>query len=236
LNADKDHNKFLDKQEFLDFFTTIITSTESLPWESGAREASKSATTEDDDDGDDEDEEDEADEIPDQFKDLPPDKQRQAILFESFKSMAIGTILVVLFSDPMVAVLGQIGKATGIPAFYVSFLLAPLASNASELACSYKLAVKKTRGSITQALQALEGAACMNNTFCLSIFLGLMYFQGLAWKFTAETLAILFVQFVIFLVVMLKGSTQSVFFGMIIFLLYPASLILVAGLTAAGLD
>ena len=41
------------------------------------------------------------------------------------------------------------------------------------------------------SLAALEGAACMNNTFCLAIFMALVYFKGLAWKFSAETLTIL---------------------------------------------
>lgn len=47
--------------------------------------------------------------------------------------MGIGTVLVLLFSDPMVDVLSEIGSVVHVPAFYVSFLLAPLASNACEL-------------------------------------------------------------------------------------------------------
>merc|ERR1719408_626072 len=119
----------------------------------------------------------------------------------SGQGMLVGTILVLFFSDPMVDVLAQIGKVTGVPPFYVSFVLAPLASNASELVSSMKLAARKTPGSITQSLQTLEGAACMNNTFCLGIFYVLIYYQGLAWKFTAETLVIFFVQVLVFLLV-----------------------------------
>merc|ERR1739847_145355 len=87
-----------------------------------------------------------------------------------------------------------IGVRTGVPAFYVSFLLAPLASNASELLASMYYAGKKTQTSITISFAALEGAACMNNTFCLAIFMGLVYFKGIAWQYTAETLSIVFVQ------------------------------------------
>eukprot|EP00964_Phaeocystis_antarctica_P043539 scaffold24994_cov42-Phaeocystis_antarctica.AAC.1 len=39
---------------------------------------------------------------------------------------------------------------------------------------------KKSKKTITVALSALEGAACMNNTFCLAIFMGLCYFKQLA--------------------------------------------------------
>ena len=57
--------------------------------------------------------------------------------------------------------LPQIGDRIGVPAFYISFVLAPLASNASELIASYNYALKKTKKTITISLSALEGAACM---------------------------------------------------------------------------
>jgi len=46
--------------------------------------------------------------------------------------MAFGTALVVSFPDPMVESLGAIRKRLGISSFYVSFVLAPFASYASE--------------------------------------------------------------------------------------------------------
>ena len=73
----------------------------------------------------------------------------------------------------------EVGKRTGISSFYVAFVIAPLAFNASELIASYSYALKKTPASIFISLQALQGAACMNNTFCLSIFMALIYFQVL---------------------------------------------------------
>lgn len=73
----------------------------------------------------------------------------------------------VLISDPMVDVLSELGVRTGIPAFYIAFVLAPLASNASELIAAYNYAKKKTPTSISISLATLEGAAVMNNTFVL---------------------------------------------------------------------
>jgi Ca2+/Na+ antiporter len=217
--ADVDHNRHLDRDEFLKFFVDIVTSRDKLPWES-EREG---GAAEDDD------------EIPDEFKDLPLDQQQRAIRLAAAKQMGIGTLLVLMFSDPMVDVLSQIGKVTGINAFYVSFLLAPLASNAAELSSSYKLACQKTKGSISDSLQCLVGAANMNNTYCLGIFLALIYVQGLAWKFTAETLSIFLVELIVGIVA-LRGNTQSVFVGFLVFLLYPLSLAFVALLEASGLD
>ena len=59
------------------------------------------------------------------------------------------------------------GKRIGIAPFYVSFVLSPLISNASELIASYNYSIKKTPASITISLSTLLGAAIMNNTFVL---------------------------------------------------------------------
>merc|ERR1719331_1795488 len=104
----------------------------------------------------------------------------------------------------MVDVMANVGKRVGVPPFYVSFILAPLASNASELIASLNYAAKKTKKTITVSLSALEGAACMNNTFCLAIFMALIYFKKLAWKFTAETISILVVEVCIGIVASFK--------------------------------
>lgn len=188
------------------------------------------------DDHEAEEEEEEVEEVPEEFKDLPVEEQRRRILAKSLYKMSLGTLLVLIVSDPMVEVLGEIGKQTGIPAFYISFVLAPLASNSSEFVAAYNYAQKKTSKTITISLNTLEGAACMNNTFCLGIFLALVYFQGLAWKFTAETIAILFVQFVVAVIVLSK-SIQRVFDGLLILTLMPGSLALVYFLeNHVGLD
>jgi Ca2+/Na+ antiporter len=115
----------------------------------------------------------------------------------SFKPLLLDRSYPLLIFGNLLAptdVLGEVGVRTGIPPFYVSFVIAPVASNASELIASYSYALKKTPKSISIALQALQGAACMNNTFCLSIFMALIYFLGLAWEYTAETVAIVLCQ------------------------------------------
>ena len=86
---------------------------------------------------------------------IPP-----AIKLRSLYIMGFGTLLVLVFSDPAVGVLNEIGKRTGIPSFYISFVLAPLASNASELVATYNYSSKKTLSSMTIGLATLEGAAC----------------------------------------------------------------------------
>jgi Ca2+/Na+ antiporter len=148
--------------------------------------------------------------------------------------MTVGTVLVLLFSDPMVAVFSELGVRTGIPAFYISFVLAPVASNASELLASYNYALKKTKRTITISFSALEGAACMNNTFCLAIFLALVFFRGLTWEFSAETIAILVVEALMYLQSMKK--THYTRDAWIVLSYFPASIVLVWALEKTGLN
>jgi len=74
----------------------------------------------------------------------------------------------------------------------------------------------------------------MNNTFCLAIFMALVAFNRLAWHFTAETLAILVVEVTVAGFArarVLRGWTS-----LVVLALFPASIALVAGLEAIGLD
>ncbi|CAI5701077.1 unnamed protein product [Peronospora effusa] len=185
--------------------------------------------------GDDDDEEEE--EVPEDLAHLSIAEQQKKIKIRSAYMMFLGTALVLVFSDPMVDVLSEIGARTGIPAFYVSFVVAPLASNASELIAAFNYAQKKTSKTISISVSALLGAACMNNTFCLGIFAALMSFKsgGLVWEFSAETFAILLVELCIGCIAMKK--TQRLIDGVIVLCLYPLSIFLVFVLeNVLGLD
>ena len=176
----------------------------------------------------------EEEEMPEELVDLEPEAQQRAIMHKAFIMLLIGTSLVIVFSDPMVDVMQEIAFKLHLSPFYVSFILAPLASNASEVIASQYYAAKKTRKTITVSLTALEGAACMNNTFCLSIFMALIFFRGLAWQYTAETIAIVAVEF--FIMFMAQKSVLKTLDAAIIMAVFPLSIMLVATLEAFGLD
>ena len=127
----------------------------------------------------------------------------------------------------MVGILSEIGTRTGIPAFYVSFIVAPLASNASELIASYNYAQKKTSKTISISIAALLGAACMNNTFCLGIFMALMAFktEGLVWEYSAETITIVLIEFIMGYVALKR--TQTLGNALLVFSLFPLSILLI---------
>ncbi len=105
--------------------------------------------------------------------------------------MIVGTVVVFIFSDPMVDVISTLGTLWGIPVFYISFVLTPFCSNASELVASLAFASKKKVANTSMTYSQLYGAVIMNNTMGLGIFYALVAFRGLAWTFSAETLAIL---------------------------------------------
>ena len=76
----------------------------------------------------------------------------------------------------------------------------------------------------------------MNNTFCVAIFFALIYVQGLAWRFTAETIVIIAVQIVVGCIAYTK-EVQTLFMALVILGLYPGSLVLVSVLeNVIGLD
>jgi Ca2+/Na+ antiporter len=151
-------------------------------------------------------EEEEEEEVPHDLRSDDPKKQIQNVLRRSFAMMLTGTFLVLVFSDPMVDVLGEVGRRIGVSSFYISFILAPLASNASELFAAYQYATKKTRKTITISFSTLLGAAILNNTVgacgaafhLLSCWTRLVFAVRLSYiLFTISTLFFSFVQFVL---------------------------------------
>ena len=236
---DKDGSGSIDYNEFISACYVLISKSNETKIEStnnfqpreSARRATKIIT---DNILIDEEEEEEDEEVPEDLTTLSPEDQQKAIIRRAFLMLFFGTAIVLVFSDPMVEVLSEIASRSNIPPFYVSFILAPVAANASEVIASQFYASKKTRKTMTVALTALEGAASMNNTFCLSIFMGLIYFRGLAWQFSAETIAIVLVQFIMYLFA--SRSKMSTSTGLLVLSVFPLSVILVAVLEYFGLD
>lgn len=52
--------------------------------------------------------------------------------------------------------MGSVGDRTGVSSFYISFVLAPLASNASELIAAFNYSLKKTSRTIVISFAALQ--------------------------------------------------------------------------------
>ena len=222
---DPDHSGEIDENEFLDMVLGYIREKiKDKPAKFQMHpEVEKKAEDED-----------EEDEMPEELKHLSPEQQQTALKWRAAMLCGFGMLLILVFSDPMVDAMASVGLRLGVPGFYIAFVLAPLASNASELVASLLYAQKKSQKTITVSLSALEGAACMNNTFCLAIFMALIYFQGLVWKFSAETLAILLVEILVAGVAL--QPTQRLYHALFVFALYPFSICFIALVEEYGLD
>jgi len=176
-----------------------------------------------------EDDAEEDDDVEDEDNSL---SSRWELQTKAFGYLGLGTLLVTVFSDPMVEVIGNIAQTLDISPFYVSFIVTPIASNASEAFSALIFAMKKSNKSISLTYAALYGAATMNNTLCLSIFMALLYFRGLAWDYTAEVSTIMIVT----VIVGINGmrTTIHMWQAVLVFLLYPSSLLLVSFLERLG--
>jgi len=126
----------------------------------------------------------------------------------------------------MVDVISRFGTYTNIPSFYISFIITPFCSNASEVVASIMFAAKRSVASSSMTFSQLYGAATMNNTLVLGVFYALIYIKGLAWEFSAETMTILLVTFI----VCGFGSfmrTYRLYWAIPNFFLYPLALVFV---------
>eukprot|EP00658_Telonema_sp_P-2_P044636 TRINITY_DN3252_c0_g1_i9.p1 TRINITY_DN3252_c0_g1~~TRINITY_DN3252_c0_g1_i9.p1 ORF type:complete len:543 (+),score=181.11 TRINITY_DN3252_c0_g1_i9:127-1755(+) len=242
----EDHNDLLNKMDtnhdgqvtFEEFKTQIINFLKDRDEETIKHEMTRLATGScvDDIEGKDsygaasgdaeEEDEEEEPEIPPSWNSLPAEEKERRIKRRAYWLMAGGLALIMIFSDPMVDVLSEVGSRIHVGTFYVSFVLAPLASNSSEVFAAYVYGSKKTRTGTTTACETLVGAAIMNNTFVLFVFLILIIAKDLKWEFTAETLSILLIE--IIMIYYTQKKNQRMFDAVVILSLYPLALGFVA--------
>jgi len=139
--------------------------------------------------------------------------------------LLFGTVIAAIFSDPMIETVGAVGESLGIRPFYVSFVVTPFASNAAELVAALLFAKGKTNVSIGLSLSSLYGAAAMNNTFCVGIFLALLCVRGLPWTYTAEVISILVAEITVAIICMRESLSQL--HALMIGSVYPFSILFV---------
>ncbi len=147
------------------------------------------------------------------------------ILLYSVFFMLAGTATVTIFSDPMVDAMSNFSSVVKLPPFYVSFIVSPLASNASELISALIFASKKKRTNMSLTASSLYGAATMNATLCLGIFYCLIALKGLAWRFSGQVIAILACVWIVGIIGSKK--TWPVAMSFVILAVYPLCLAIV---------
>lgn len=63
--------------------------------------------------------------------------------FKAVILLTLGTVLAVVFADPLVDAVDQFSSATSIPPFFISFIALPLTTNASEAVSAVIFASRK---------------------------------------------------------------------------------------------
>ncbi|KAL1299598.1 hypothetical protein HN51_044142 [Arachis hypogaea] len=145
---------------------------------------------------------------------------------KSLLFLLLGTVIAAAFADPLVDAVDNFSDATSIPAFFISFIALPLATNSSEAVSAIIFASRDKRQTASLTFSEIYGAVTMNNVLCLSVFLALVYVRGLTWDFSSEVLVIL----VVCIVMGVLGSFRTCFplwTAIIAILLYPFTLALV---------
>ncbi|EDO35059.1 predicted protein [Nematostella vectensis] len=159
------------------------------------------------------------------------EESKAMLTFKSVGLLVLGVGLVTIFADPMCDVLSSLTDTRNhsyipISSFYVSFVVTPLCSNASELLSSLIFASKKKKENVSMTFSQLYGAGTMNNTLCLGIFAALVYFRELRWYFSAEVTVIVLIQWAVGLVGL--RHTYKIWMAGLIGTLYIFSIALIA--------
>ncbi|KAI9403123.1 hypothetical protein POPTR_001G375300v4 [Populus trichocarpa] len=113
----------------------------------------------------------------------------------------------------------------GIPSFFVSFVLVPLATNARAATSAITTACRKKSITTSLTFSEIYGGVFMNNVLGCSVLLFLVYARGLTWEFSAEVLVVLITCAIMSLVVSFH-SDFPLWTSFMAFLLYPFSLLL----------
>ncbi|XP_024543095.1 sodium/calcium exchanger NCL2 [Selaginella moellendorffii] len=156
----------------------------------------------------------------------PPPSTLGGILVTATACLLGGMALACIFAAPLVDTIDDFSRASHIPAFFVSFVVTPIATSSSEVISSITFASKKQKRGISVTYSQLYGSVVLNNTLCLGLFLAIVAARGLVWDFSAEVL-------IMALATMAMGcvgglfTTIPLFMAFGAFLLYPLSLGLV---------
>lgn len=155
------------------------------------------------------------------------------IALGSFSRLIGGVAMVTFFSDPMCDALTALTDKKNpsyipIGAFYVSFVVTPLCSNASELVSSILLAMQKEKDKINMTFSQIYGACIMNNTLCLGVFCALIFFRDLEWYFSAEVTVIVLFEAILGAIALYYKKIYPLYLSLVVITFYPISLVMVA--------
>ncbi|XP_048130102.1 sodium/calcium exchanger NCL-like isoform X3 [Rhodamnia argentea] len=148
------------------------------------------------------------------------------IWVKSISLLLLGVIIVSVLAEPLISSVQSFSTSAGIPSFFVSFILVPLATNARGATAAIKACRHKKARTTSLTFSEIYGDVFMSNMLGFCVLLSLVYARNLTWEFSAEVLVVLIVCGVVGLIASFR-STFPVWTSILAYFLYPLSLLLV---------
>ncbi|CAH1444562.1 unnamed protein product [Lactuca virosa] len=162
-------------------------------------------------------------------KDRYQREEAKAKANEKFKAIAlliIGIFMLTVLAEPLVESVRKFSESIKIEAFYVSFILVPLATNARTAIAAIRAASQKRHLTTSLTFSEIYHKVFMNNILGFCVLVSVIYFRGLTWHFSAEILVVIIVCVIIGLLASFR-SKFPMWTLFIAFPLYPLSLVVV---------
>ncbi|XP_074342228.1 sodium/calcium exchanger NCL2-like [Apium graveolens] len=137
----------------------------------------------------------------------------------------LGFMMLTYLASPLSRSTRQFSNAVGIPSFFISFVIIPVAMQARKAIAAIFPAAQKNKRTASLTFSELYGNVVMNNIMGMTTLLAIVYVKDLRWDYSAEVLIMLVVCAVIGLVAFLS-SKYPLWTCLLAFSLYPFSLVL----------
>nr|KAJ0188149.1 hypothetical protein LSAT_V11C900495890 [Lactuca sativa] len=153
-------------------------------------------------------------------------KAKENEKFKAIVLLIIGIFMLTVLAEPLVESVRKFSESIKIEAFYVSFILVPLATNARTAIAAIRAASQKRHVTTSLTFSEIYHKVFMNNIFGFSVLVSVIYFRGLTWHFSAEILVVIIVCVIMGLLASFR-SKFPMWTLFIAFPLYPLSLVVV---------
>ncbi|MCD7452673.1 hypothetical protein HAX54_017733 [Datura stramonium] len=147
---------------------------------------------------------------------------------KSVSQVILGIAILTLCADPIMDNIIQLARAIGVPSFFLSFVIVPLAVNArTAITAITLLSSVNQQSSTTSSLTFSEiyVGVILNNIMGMSTLLSVLYFKDLRWEYSAEVFVSVMVCAVTGFFAFIR-TTYPLWTCTIAFLFYPIALVL----------
>ncbi|KAF3656636.1 putative paraspeckle component 1-like [Capsicum annuum] len=147
---------------------------------------------------------------------------------KSLFQVILGVAILTLCADPIMDNIIRLAQAIGVPSFFLSFVIVPLAVNArTAITAITLLSSANKQSSTTSSLTFSEiyVGVIMNNIMGMSTVLTVLYGKDLRWEYSAEVLVSMVICAVIGAFAFIR-TTYPLWICIVAFLFYPIALVL----------